>query len=90
MQKCNEFYIGETCRPFKMRYYEHSRSLASNNKNSALVEHASNHSDVTMTMNDFSLNIIQRCTDPLQTRLSEATAIDSYRPALNRKHEKPT
>ena len=75
---CNEFYIGETCRPFKLRYSEHRRSLASKNKTIALAEHAIRHRDVNVTITDFSLEILQKCTDPLQTRLSEATAIDRF------------
>ena len=58
-----------------MRYSEHSRSLASRNKISALAEDAFQHSDVNMTITDFVLTIIQKCAYPLQTRLSEATAI---------------
>ena len=85
---CNEFYIGETCRPFNLRYSEHRGSITSKNKISALAEHTTHHRDVNMSITDFYLEILLKCTDPLQTRLSEATAIDRFRPALNRKHEK--
>ena len=86
-------FIGETCRPFKQRYSEHStcRSITAKNKSSALAEHTLQHQDVNMTIADFDLravNIIQQCKDSLQTRLSEANAIDRLGPALNRRHEK--
>ena len=85
---CNEFYIGETCRPIKFRYSEHQRSINKKNKTSALAEHLTNkHGEVKATIQDFDLNIIKKCANPLATRLSEAAAIDRYRPSLNRKHE---
>ena len=86
---CNCFYIGETCRPFRFRYSEHQRSLDARNKTSALSEHAVTHySDVIMDIDNFKLNIIKRCTNPLATRLSEAAAIEKLRPSLNRQHER--
>jgi hypothetical protein len=86
---CNQFYIGETCRPFKLRYNEHRRNVGSRNKISALAEHAINcHSDRDMTIADFDLDIVKKCTDPLTTRLTEANTIDRQRPHLNRKHER--
>ena len=85
---CKNVYIGQTCRPFKARYNEHTRSLNSNNKISALSEHAMNtHHNNNASINDFQLNIIKRCKGPLETRLAEANAIDRFRPQLNRKHE---
>ena len=85
---CQRFYIGETCRPFKMRYQEHKRSLKSKNKISALAEHAlQDHESLDVSINDFTLNIVKRCASPLETRLSEANAIEGFRPQLNRKHE---
>ena len=85
-KKCKQFYIGETCRPFKIRYLEHSRSLKSKNKISALAEHAPQHSG-ELTIADFDVSVIRRCSNPLETRLSESTAINRFRPSLNRKHE---
>ena len=86
---CNQFYIGETCRPFKARYSEHKRSISSNNKSSALAEHAIKcHSDLKITIADFDLQIVKKCADPLTTRLTEANCIDRQRPQLNRKHER--
>ena len=86
---CNGDYIGETCRPFKERYSEHSRSIRFKNKTSALSDHAiSEHKDTSITIDDFDLNIIKRCVNPLETRLSEVAAIERSRPSLNRKHER--
>ena len=84
---CGQFYIGETCRPFKLRFAEHMRSLRSKNKVSALAEHAYNFHNGNMTMQNFHLDIVKKCVNPLETRLSEATAIDRFRPPLNRRHE---
>jgi len=86
---CNQFYIGETCRPFKLRFYEHTRSLELGNKISALSEHAiACRSGVNTTISDFDLQIVKKCADPLTTRLTEAKIIDNQRPPLNRKHER--
>ena len=63
------------------------RSLKSRNKVSALAEHASKNHNDSMTIADFDLEVIQKQTNPLDTRLAEATAIDRFRPSLNRKHE---
>ena len=88
-EECKAFYIGETCRPFKIRYSEHARSLNLNNKISALSEHAAKeHPSKIMKITDFSVNIIRKCRNPLETRLAEATAIGRFRPQLNRKHER--
>ena len=85
---CQNFYIGETCRPFQMLYLEHKKSLNSKNNISALTEHATrSHSDVGVTIADFDLDIVKKCNSPLDTRLSEAIAIDRLRPQLNRRHE---
>ena len=86
---CSKFYIGETSRPFRMRHSEHERSLSNKNKTSALAEHALLcHNDVTVTIDDFDLDIVQKCSNPLETRLAEANAIHRFGPALNRKHER--
>ena len=86
---CKNVYIGETCRPFKTRYNEHRRSLNSKNKISALSEHAIKmHQDKNMTISYFQVNIVKKCKSRFETRLAEATAIDRFRPELNRKHER--
>ena len=85
---CKGFYIGQTCRPFKLRFNEHKRSIEQNNLSSALADHAQKiHSTKPMNISDFDLEILSRCYTPLQTRLTEARLISSHRPDLNRKHE---
>ena len=85
---CNGFYIGQTCRPFKLRFYEHKRSMSQNNLTSALADHAKKvHSTKPMNISFFDLQILSRCHTPPQTRLTEARLISSHRPDLNRKHE---
>ena len=83
---CSQFYIGETCRPFKLRYSEHARSLKNKNKSSALAEHAIQHRSAVSIL-DFDLDVIGKYDSPLETRLAESVAIDRFRPSLNRKHE---
>ena len=85
---CNEFYIGQTCRPFKLRFNEHKRNIAQNSLNSALAEHALKvHVNRGLTISDFDLKILRRCRTPLEARLTEARLISIHRPQLNRKHE---
>ena len=36
----DDFYIGQTCRPFKLRFNEHKRGIGQNNIASALSDHA--------------------------------------------------
>ena len=85
---CNEFYIGQTNRPFKLRFNEHKRSIVQNNLSSALAEHASKaHANRSMTISDFDLQILRSCHTPLETRLTEAKMISLHRPNINRKHE---
>ena len=51
---------------FSFRDSEHQRSLVSKNKTSALSEHATmGHSDIIMAMDDFDLNIVRKCNNPL-------------------------
>ena len=83
---CNDFYIGETSRPFKCRYKEHNRSLNFNDEKSALSCHAKvMHSSLIFTIKSFDLDILSRWRTPVETRLAEARAIDHLRPQLNRK-----
>lgn len=86
---CNDFYIGQSNRPFKFRFNEHCRSLLNKNKNnSALAEHVlQKHHSVNCTIDDFDLSIIDKCNDPVDTRLTEARYIKRLSPQINRKHE---
>lgn len=83
---CEGSYIGQTNRPFSIRYKEHMHSLNKKDRKSALSQHVMEaHSDLNV---DFTIDILQRCLTPLETRLSEARAIDRLRPSLNRRHER--
>ena len=86
---CNEYYIGETSRPFAQRYKEHSRSLQNQDDKSALSCHLKSvHQDQLAKIADFDLEILARCQTPVATRLAEARLITNLRPKLNRKFEK--
>ncbi|MEL7309436.1 MAG: hypothetical protein AAGK05_17325, partial [Pseudomonadota bacterium] len=84
---CQNFYIGQTSRPFSVRFKEHMRSVHNRDNKSALSQHVTeahkNQSSVT-----FKCDVIKKCFSPLDTRLIEARAIDCLRPSLNRKHER--
>ena len=58
---CDQSYIGQTCRPFQVRYREHERSLRYEDQKSALSEHSMKaHSDKVMTINNFDYKIIDQ------------------------------
>ena len=86
---CKKIYIGQTCRPFYVRFNEHKRSLLLKNKDSALSEHAiTDHPKSDVTIIQFDVQIVQQCHSPLETRITEAKNINLLRPEINRKHEK--
>ena len=73
---CSNFYIAETSRPFSHRCKEHERSLNQKNLFSALSEHARQaHTNLSVTLKDFDLDILRHCKSPVETRLAEARAI---------------
>lgn len=83
---CGQFYIGQSCRPFKFRYAEHHRAFNSSRSNdSALVSHT--HEGRQNSIDLFNLEILEKCRDPLDTRLTEARYIRNQTPKINRKHE---
>ena len=85
---CHDFYVGQSSRPFKLRFMEHSRSLKNNSSvSSALSAHKQTICSSVTSINDFSLDILEHCKNPLDTRLSEARFIKSLMPKMNRKHE---
>ena len=85
---CNESYIGQSSRPFYNRYNEHRHCLKTNKTNSALTEHCQNkHASQNCSITDFQLQILDRCKDPINARLSEARHIKRLSPSINRKHE---
>ena len=84
---CSKSYIGQTNRPFRIRYEEHKRSLALRNKTSALAEHSKNEHSDRLTISDFSVHFLAKHKSPLENRLAEARFISENRPELNRKHE---
>ena len=82
---CANFYIGQSSRPFKLRFMEHARSF--NNKiSSALADHRSQCKHI-VSIDNFTLDILDKCKNPVDTRLSEARCIKSMKPNINRKHE---
>ena len=86
---CNDFYVGQTNRPFKFRYCEHSRAIKKFDRSSALTEHLQKHHAklVNKSISDFKLQVIDKCADPVTTRVTEARYIRLLRPKINRKHE---
>ena len=84
---CNKKYIGQTCRPFYIRYREHASSLRMKNTNSALSEHSKTDHGNNMSIDDFRIEIMKKCNSPVATRIMEAQLIESQRPQINRKNE---
>ena len=71
-----------------MRYKEHMRSLQNKDDKSALSQHVREaHADCDNRDVKFTTDIIQQCSTPIETRLTEAKTIDRLRPSLNRRHE---
>ena len=85
-KSCDQSYIGQTSRSFKHRFSEHKRAILKQQNTSALAEH--NHNGPkNSSIQDFNLEILDRCNDPLDTRLTEARFIKRLRPKINRKEE---
>ena len=82
---CSSSYIGKTCRPFHLRYKEHSYSVNKNNFLSALSDHVQVCS--SKSINDFSVNFLASSSDPVEVTLLESRFIDLLKPILNRRHE---
>lgn len=85
---CNQNYIGQTCRPFHVRYKEHERSLKNEDKKSALSDHSLKyHRDRVMTINDFSYSILDQQQTAITTRVAESRCIATNKPQINRRQE---
>jgi hypothetical protein len=87
---CHNTYIGKTTRTMKDRYNEHKRAILNKSKSSALFEHLNvKHQGTGLVCNIscFSLQIVAKAKDPIDTALMEAKLIKSCKPAINRKHE---
>lgn len=82
---CYSMYIGKTCRPFHVRYKEHSNSIKNNNSLSALSEHVAVCK--CKSIDDFSFNFLSWASDPVEVSLLESRFIESLKPSLNRRHE---
>lgn len=82
--RCNRFYIGETSPPFSYRYKEHNRS----NKDLKRALSPDDRSQAPMTLTNFGLEVIARCSTPEETRLTEARAISTHKDLINCKHER--
>ena len=82
-------YIGESCRPFRLRYREHANSIKNKNSTSALSEHhLKQHADKVMKINDFSCKILSKHKSAISTRMAESRCITKNMPHLmNRRHE---
>ena len=86
---CQKAYIGETCRPFHTRLDKHRRSIAKRDQKSALADHIRlEHGNQSITLHDFSFDIIAKFSNPIETRIGEARMINVLRPELNRRHER--
>jgi hypothetical protein len=73
---CSKTYIGSTIRYLHVRVGEHMR-------NGALKEHSKT---CNKTMK-YDFKILCKCSDELDTRISEAQYIKQLKPSLNRKEE---
>ena len=84
-QKCCGNYIGKTCRSFRDRYLEHSRSIKNKDNKSALGAHVAVCDCVSIA--DFDVTILECLKSPLDVALLEARWIRRKGPMLNRCHE---
>ena len=89
---CNDFYIGQTSRSFKLRFSEHKRAIAKKQAKSALAEHdhgphGTFQGPKNNSIEDFDLDILDQCGDSLDTKLTEARFIKNLCPKINRKSE---
>ena len=85
---CGKNYIGQTCRPLKIRSAEHCRSLKNRDRKSALSEHVQNdHIDIDVQIDQFHLSVLTKQRSSVHTRLAESRYIRLNKPQLNRKHE---
>ena len=84
---CLAFYIGKTSRPFYLRFNEHSNSIKKKNSVSALSDHCKT-CPTCDSIDDFYIDFLAYCLDPVEATLIEARLIDSLNPSLNRRHER--
>ena len=85
---CHKNYIGQTCRPLKLRHDEHRRSLNCQDRKSALSEHSlTDHADRMMNIDNFQLSVLNKQKNSMQTKMAEARFIALNKPQINRKHE---
>ena len=85
---CRKFYIGQTSRPFFLRYNEHKWSIRNKNDHSALSEHLLiEHNGASENITDFDVQFIEICRNPIECKIREAKYIECLRPDLNRRHE---
>jgi hypothetical protein len=86
---CSHFYIGKTSRTIGIRFSEHVRALKKKDQNNPIVEHFLNHHfNFNFSIENISLNILARESNPLRTSICESQYISSLQPEMNRKFER--
>ena len=84
---CNKFYIGQSSRTISSRLLEHRRSINKKDQSSALSEHNVLAHNGESSFTDFTIDIVEQLTNPIETKIAEAMIIDRLRPQLNRRFE---
>ena len=90
---CDDYYIGQTCRPLIKRIKEHEACQRLNNftdsignKKSAPAKHSH---DMQHTIDWSNTTILTTAADRHQLNLLEHAAISTYNPPMNRQHKGP-
>ena len=90
---CDEYYIGQTCRPIIKRIKEHEACHILNNFTDSIGNIKSapaKHShDMQHNIDWSNITILTTAVDRHQLNLLEHAAISTYNPPMNRQHKGP-
>ena len=80
---CGKKYVGETCRPVRLRYNEHLRDGLNKKPGTPLGEHfVKEHPDQQPTDTTLTVRIVRKCKDEADRRIAESITIRDTIPAL--------
>ena len=82
---CNDAdYIGETKRPVRLRYNEHLRDAKNKTTDTPFGDHIrTHHPDNDITTSSMHLQILRKCKDVAELKITESKYIRDHRPKLN-------
>ena len=70
------------------RYLQHKNAINRIDKKNALVDHLKKkHSNVKVSNNQYSFEILEKCRNMFNTAVVESKFIENMKPAINRKFE---